>query len=177
MYSQARLRSGVLIVSASLLALLPVHAEASGARHSDKARHGEIVVLRDVHSRHAYRSMPPGMAVIVDPSPQRELANILGTGELSDDEFAAIGASTGGAPVAGPTTVERMTSHAVNGSLGVLTSNSGPLSGTSLTGSVSVPIGAVHRATSGIADQINGALAQFPLMGQANQQATPTGGP
>ncbi|MCE7032334.1 hypothetical protein LY625_06820 [Lysobacter sp. GX 14042] len=177
MSSQARLRSGALIVSVSLLALAPLLAQASGARHSDKARHGEIVVLRDVHARHAYRSMPPGMAVIVDPSPRTELERVLGTGELTDAEFAALGASTGAGPVAGPTTVERMTRHAVGGSLDVLTGNSGPLSGASLSGSVSVPIGAVHRATGGIADQINGALAQFPLMGQASQSTTPPGGP
>ena len=34
---------------------------------------GEIVLLRDVAARPAYRMAPPGMALIADPKPQREL--------------------------------------------------------------------------------------------------------
>lgn len=166
----------VLLVSAVVMAVLPVTADASGARRSDKQQHGEIVVMRDVSSRHAYRSQPPGMAIIVDPSPRSELERILGTGELTDAEFAALGAGNGAGPIAGPTTVERMTNHAVNGPLGVITGDAGPLSGSSISGGISVPMGAVHRATGGIADHVQGALAQFPLLGQT-QQATPTGGP
>jgi len=176
MSATIRSSQSVLVAAAALAALLPMVADASGARRSDKQQHGEIVVMRDVSARHAYRSKPPGMAIIVDPSPRSELERILGTGELTDAEFAALGAGTAGGPVAGPTTVERMTNHAINGPLGVITGDTGPLSGSSISGSISVPMGAVHRATGGIADQVQGALAQFPLMGQT-QPATPTGGP
>lgn len=177
MSASARPVFGVLIVSAVSMALVPLDADASGARRSDKANHGEIVVLRDVSARHAYRRMPPAMAIIVDPSPRSELAYALGTGELTDDEYAALGAGHGAAPIAGPTTVERMTHHAVGGSLHVLTGDSGVVSGASISGSVSVPMGAVHSATRGIAGHVTGALAQFPLLGQPAQQGTPAGGP
>lgn len=177
MSASARPLFGVLIVTAVFLAFTPVHADASGARRSDKARHGEIVVLRDVHSRHAYRKQPPSMAIIVDPSPQREIANALGTGELTDAEYAALGAGAGGVPIAGPTTIERMTNQGLGNSLNALTSGSGPISGASITGSVSVPMGAVHGATRGIADHVTGALAQFPMLGQPAQQGNPAGGP
>ena len=172
----ARAVFGAAIVAA-LFASTPFAADASGARRSDKHQHGEIVVLRQVHSRHAYRSQPPGMAVIVDPSPRRELAHALGTGELTDAEYAALGAGNGVHPIAGPTTVERMTSHGLGNPLSALTSGSGPVSGASISGSISGPIGAVHGATSGIADRVNGALAQFPVLGQPAAQGNPAGGP
>ena len=53
---------------------------ASGARQGVKAQPGEIVLLRDVAARPAYRMAPPGMALIADPKPQREIATSLGTG-------------------------------------------------------------------------------------------------
>ncbi len=69
-------------------------AAASGARQGVKPAGGEMVLLRAVPARPAYRMAPPGMALIVDPSPKNELARALGTGaaaapgELSDDEYA-----------------------------------------------------------------------------------------
>ena len=64
-------------------------AMASGARQGVKAQPGEIVLLRDVSTRPAYRMAPPGMALIADPSPRKELSSALGAGgmsELSDDD-------------------------------------------------------------------------------------------
>lgn len=176
MSASARPVFGVLIVTVAFLAFAPVDADASGARRSDRAKHGEIVVLRDVHARHAYRKQPPGMAIIVDPSPRREIANALGTSELTDAEYAALGAGAGDMPIAGPTTVERMTSQGLGNSLNALTGGTGPVSGASISGSMSVPMGAVHGATRGIAGHVTGALAQFPVVGQP-AQGNPAGGP
>ena len=60
-----------------LVILVPAGALASGARQGVQPRPGEMVLLRDVSTRPAYRPAPPGMALIADPSPQRELAGAL----------------------------------------------------------------------------------------------------
>ncbi|HYQ23554.1 hypothetical protein [Stenotrophomonas sp.] len=152
-----------------LLALAcPLAAAASGARQGVKPQPGEIVLLRDVPARPAYRMAPPGVALIADPKPQHEIATALGTGgaggmdELSDDDYAGLGAGQSG-PVAAPggTTVERVTHQALGGTLG--RSSDGALGGNALGGAMSGPLGAVGNTTRGIGDTVRGALAQFPL--------------
>ncbi|HDS0951409.1 TPA: hypothetical protein QDZ34_001409 [Stenotrophomonas maltophilia] len=155
---------------ALLLALgCPMLAAASGARQGVKPQPGEIVLLRDVAARPAYRMAPPGMALIADPKPQREIATALGSGggssgmdELSDDDYAGLGAGQT-AHVAGPggTTVERVTQQALGGTLG--RSSDGAIGGNGLGGAMSGPLGAVGNTTRGIGDTVRGALAQFPL--------------
>ncbi len=148
-------------------------AAASGARQGVKPAGGEMVLLRAVPARPAYRMAPPGMALIVDPSPKNELARALGTGaaaapgELSDDEYASLGAGmAGGTGHAGhgQTTVERVTGAAVNGNLRSLGGDEGVLGGTGgLARTIGGPLGTVGNATRGIGDQVRGALAQLPL--------------
>ena len=82
---------GLLAMLAVALLSGAAGASASGARQGVKAQPGEIVLLRDVAARPAYRMAPPGMALIADPKPQREIATALGAGtpanamdELSD---------------------------------------------------------------------------------------------
>lgn len=156
----------------SVLAL-PIAAQASGARQGVKAQPSEIVLLRDVSARPAYRPAPPGMALIADPSPKREVGQALGTqsgmDELSDDDYAALGSNTGTGASHTQTSIERVTGHTVNATLGKVTDN-GVLSGGQLSSAIGGPMGAVTGATRGIGDQVRGALAQFPL-GQ------PAGGP
>lgn len=145
---------------------------ASGARQGVKAQPGEIVLLRDVAARPAYRMAPPGMALIADPKPQREIATALGTGatgggmdELSEEDYAGMGAGRSAGPAAPHgTTVERVTQQALGGTLG--RSSDGML-GSSLGGAMSGPLGAVGNSTRGIGDTVRGALAQFPLQGPA----------
>ncbi|MFL0336588.1 hypothetical protein [Stenotrophomonas maltophilia] len=162
-------------LSATLaVALLSVgaSASASGARQGVKAQPGEIVLLRDVSARPAYRMAPPGMALIADPKPQREIAAALGTGtpadgmdELSDEDYAGMGAGhTAAAATPTGTTVERVTQQALGGTLG--RSGDG-MAGSSLGGAMSGPLGAVGSSTRGIGDTVRGALAQFPLQGTA----------
>ncbi|MBN6149629.1 hypothetical protein JR065_04695 [Xanthomonas sp. AmX2] len=154
------------IGAAAWLALFPALALASGARQGVKAQPGEIVVLRDVSARPAYRPAPPGMALIADPSPERELQQTLGGGldELSDGDYAAMDA-TAAAPghAGGASRVERIAGGAIEGTLGRASGAGGSLSGAALSQGIGVPMGAVGSATRGIGDQVRGALAQFPL--------------
>lgn len=159
----ARLKLGHLLSPLFVGALLaPATAFAADAHQGVNAEPGEIVLLRDVSARHAYRSPPPGMALIVDPSPKSEISMMLGTGELTDAEYASLGAGTAGTrPI---TTVEQMTSRAIGGSLAGVTSGNGTLSGNGITQSLGVHMGAVGNVTRGIGDQVRGALSQFPLV-------------
>ncbi|WP_305804709.1 hypothetical protein [Stenotrophomonas sp. YIM B06876] len=156
------------------LAMSSWTAQASGARQGVKAQPGEIVLLRDVSARPAYRPAPPGMALIVNPSPRRELGQSLGVGtgmdELGDDDYATLGSSLGDTQPQTQTTVERVTGNALNGALGRVTGEGGALSGGQLSQAIGGPMGAVTGATRGIGDQVRGALAQFPL-------AQPAAGP
>ncbi|MDH5822620.1 hypothetical protein QFW77_06390 [Luteimonas sp. RD2P54] len=146
----------------------PGLAQAAGARTGVEPKHGEIVLLRDVNTRHAYRPMPPSIATIVDPTPNAQIDGVLGTGELSDADFAAMdsGNSMVLAGRHGAGTVERMTSTAVGASLGRATGDGGTLSGGGINGALSTPLGAIGGATRGVGDQVNRALSQFPF-GQA----------
>lgn len=144
----------------------------AGARQGVYPVAGEMVLIRDVSARPAYRAAPPGVATIANPSPQQELARTLGTdsglAELSDEEYAAMGSGAGvqgmgAAAGGGVTTVERMTGSAVTGTLGRVTGSDGVLNGDALSRSINGPVGAVGNATRGIGDQVLGALAQFPL--------------
>ncbi|WP_204128716.1 hypothetical protein, partial [Pseudomonas ogarae] len=71
------------------------------------------------------------MALIADPSPRREIGHALGTStgmdELSDDDYASLGSNTGAGIPRNATTIERVTGHTVNGTLGKVT-DSGMLS-------------------------------------------------
>ncbi len=171
-------RTAFVIAALLALGLVPDTTHASGARQGVKQQPGEMVLLRDVSTRVAYRPAPPGMALIADPSPSREVNGALGTSsdmdELSDDDFASMGSNTGhgtSSATRQPTTVERMTGATVGRTLGDATQN-GMLSGNTMTRAIGGPMGAVGNATRGIGDQVRGALAQFPLGG-----AQPAGGP
>lgn len=167
-----------------ILCLLPAMAVAAAAhgpamaaeaRTGVHAEHGEIVLLRDVNARHAYRSVPPSVATIVDPRPNREIAYVLGAGELGDDDFAALASGQGMTAPGGGTGVERMTTTTLGAALGTGPvggqAGQGQLSGGALGGT----LGAVGTTTRGISDQVRGALSQFPL-GQT-PGGNPGGGP
>jgi len=156
------------------VALVPGMAAAAESRTGVHPRHGEMVLLRDVNARHAYRPAPPSVALIVDPTPNRTLHHALGTGELSDADFAAI-SSGQRLGAAGPaSTVERTVGNALGAGLGTGTGRAqhgGTMSGDGFGGSVGGPLGTVGTTTRGIGNHVTGALSQFPL-GQK-----PPGGP
>lgn len=167
----------LLIVAGTGLVLSAGLAQASGARQGVTPRHGEMVLLRDVSTRPAYRMQPPGMALIADPSPRRELAQTLGTPdgmqELDEQDYASLGASPPAALAPASSSVGRITDQALGQSLGRVTGRDGVLSGDRLGGAIAGPTGAIGRTTGSLANTITGALGQLP-MGQA---AKTGGGP
>jgi len=149
-----------------LLVLLaaPAALHAADAHTGVHAQKGEMVLLRDVSTRHAYRPAPPGIALIADPTPNRELHATLGTGELSDEEFASLSSGQQMDTSAGRLNMPaQLTSQAVTGSLGRATSPNGVLSGSGFARSVGGATGAITGATRGIAPTVTGALSQFPM--------------
>ncbi|HEY8329583.1 MAG TPA: hypothetical protein VIO59_14195 [Rhodanobacter sp.] len=142
--------------------LLPASVLAADAHQAVKARPGDIVLLRNVSTRPAYRSAPPGMALMVDPSPRHEIARALGTEELSDADYASLGAT----PVRGNshgTVIEQTVGGAIGGALNGGNGRPG-MSGDGISNVVAGPLGAVGNATRGIGDQVRGALSQLPGM-------------
>jgi hypothetical protein len=136
-------------------------ADAHMAVHPEK---GEMVLLRDVNARPAYRPAPPGLALIVDPTPNRELDATLGTGELSDADFAQLSAGhQSEAPGGHGALPAQVTGRALQGSLGRATRPDGMLSGTGIVRSVGGATGAVTGATRGIGSTVTGALSHLPL--------------
>ncbi|MFN3702825.1 hypothetical protein [Thermomonas sp.] len=149
-----------VLVAAVVCMAMPAHA--AGVRKSDKTQPGEIVLLRTVSARPAVRMHPPGMALLVDPSPRREIRAALG--EMSDDEYGAVNS---GRAQSVQSIAERIGSDrgegALGAALGSLTHSSEPVPGGHLAGSVG---GAVGAATRGIDEQVRGTLARFPLGGK-----------
>lgn len=165
--------ASALAACTAILVIVPLPADASGARRGDRQQHGEVVVLRDVSARQAIRRMPPGMAVIMDPRPTREINDALGLGELSEDEYAGMAAGT--VAVRPPTTVEQVAGKALEGSLGGMVRGDGVLSGDGMVRTIGVPVGIVGGATRGIGDQVRGALSQLPIPSQAAGSPPPGG--
>lgn len=153
-----------LVIALSATALLPGVAAAAGSRAGVTPEAGEMVLLREVSARPAYRPKPPGMALIVDPTPNRELHGALGTGELSDADFAAISSGQGAGTVGPAAVVGRTVDAAMAAGLGTgAVKHDGAVSGGSFGGAVSGPLGTVGATTRGIGAQVTGALSQFPL--------------
>ncbi len=163
------LRPALLLLAT--LMLLPAMASASGARKGVHAKPGELVLLRDVSARHAVRPKPPGMALIVNPSPKDNIDQTLGTGELSDAEYAAIG---GGRPTGATPVIAQVTGRAL-APLGGLSGTTGAASGNGMGQALGMPMGAVGNMTRGVGDQVRGALAQFPMVSPPSVTAPPGG--
>lgn len=152
------------LVSLLLMSLLfPAwQAKAGDARIGVHPKHGEMVLLRNVDARHAYRPAPPGLALIVDPTPTREVQSVHQagqlTGELTDADFAAMVGGTA-SRTAEPT-------QAIGSLLGVSAEGSNTRvdsSGVAGMGALNSPLGAVGGVTGGIGASVRGALSQFPL--------------
>jgi len=165
-------------IQTGLILLLPCLALAAGTVHAAGARAGvqptpgEMVLLRDVSARHAVRQAPPGIGLIVDPTPNRQLMPSLPGGELSDADFLALdtgnqmqGAMRGNGGIAAPVT------QVLTGTLGG-GANARDASGVQGTGTLGAATGGVSGmvtgATRGIGSQITGALSQMPFAQPAN---------
>ncbi|UGB37726.1 hypothetical protein [Frateuria soli] len=136
---------------------MPLAGLAADAHRAVAAQPGDIVVLRTVSTRPAARPAPPGMALMVSPSPRPEILASLGNGELSDQDIAQMGAS----PSAG-TQLQPTAARTLDGML--VRDNSGTtVAGNGVSNTVAAPVGAVGNATGTIADQVQGALTQLPF--------------
>jgi hypothetical protein len=143
--------------------LLPSGAFAADAHQAVKPKPGDIVVLRNVSTRPAYRPAPPGMALMVDPSPRREVTRALGAEELSDADYASLDAAAPGQGADHGTAVAQIVGGALVGAMNGRTGHPG-ISGNGVSNVVVGPLGAVGNTTRGIDDQVRGALSQLPGM-------------
>lgn len=142
---------------------------AADAHKAVQVQHGEIGVLRNVSARPAYRQAPPGMALIVNPSPRHELDGALYTGELSDDDYANLNATpSSGNRSARRTTVERTTGNALGSSIGGRADASGGATDNGFSHVIAAPIGGIGRATGGTGNQVQGALSLLPGLAPSN---------
>lgn len=140
------------------LAGLPFAGHAADAHRAVDAKPGDIVLLRTVSTRPAARPAPPGMALMVSPSPQTEILASLGSGELSDEDIAQLGATPSPSAQLQSTVVGRT----LDGML-VRSSAGTSVAGNGVSNTVSAPMGAVGGATRDIGNQVQGALAQLPF--------------
>ena len=153
-----------ITIAVCLTALL---APARG-REAVQARPGEMVLLRQVAARPAYRQpSSPGMALLVDTSPRSQLVGALGigSGEISDADYASLNAANA---QVGSSSHDTAVSRALNGTLGntALAAGSNRSSMASVNGfstAVGGSLGSVSGATRGIGNQVTGALSQIPL--------------
>lgn len=151
-----------------LLLLMPTgQLKAADARIGVHAKHGEMVLLRNVDARPAYRPAPPGIALIVDPTPNREIEAVQQTAELGDADFAAL--------IGGATARNGEVTQGIAPMLGVATDGNSQTrvdaGGVSGMGALSSPLGAVGGVTGGVGASVRGALSQLPF------GAKPGGGP
>ncbi|MBE2210850.1 MAG: hypothetical protein IAE66_04520 [Xanthomonadaceae bacterium] len=152
------MRASVSLLLIPLL-LAAGHAWAGDARIGVHAKPGEMVLLRNVDARHAYRPQPPGIALIVDPTPTREVQAVHQAGEMTDADFAAM--------VGGTTTRTTEVTQSIGNVLGVATDGNTNArvdsSGVAGMGALNSPLGAIGGVTGGIGASVKGALSQFPL--------------
>lgn len=136
------------------------------------AGEGEIIILREVPPRPAYRQGVPGPVVSkVNASPSQQVFDGLeGTAafrELSDEEIALIGGEQGLAGTVRTMGVTPATLH----SLGVRTGGLVPGGASGVLGGMNALIGgagvggSVSQATQGIDKTVNGMLGSLPIGG------------
>lgn len=141
-----------------MLLLVPAwQAKAGDARIGVHPKHGEMVLLRNVDARPAYRPAPPGIALIVDPTPTREVQAVHQAGEMTDADFAAM--------VGGTTMRTTEVTQSIGGVPGVSTDGNTRIDAGSISGvgALGTPRGAVGGVTGSVGASIRGALSQFPL--------------
>ncbi|GAB3024004.1 hypothetical protein GCM10027285_02260 [Oleiagrimonas citrea] len=151
-------RAACASLAMCMLVALAAPSQAGDAHKAVKAKHGEMVLLRDVPARHATHSQPPGVALIVNPKPNRELESALGTGgELGDAEIASLSASPAAAGhVTGTRVTQLLRTTTRNGTGSSQVSHNNAPPGTN-------PMSTVGSATRGIDPQVQRALSALPL--------------
>jgi hypothetical protein len=162
------------IAGAFALALTPVISFADGARVAQKAKPGEIVLIRNVAARPADREpTAPGLALMVSASPNPQLSNGMnqsnGSGEVADAVIADLDAGpTAGHAAPGQTNVQRSLNAALGTNTGGNSAGAASNNGVSnlVSGSAGGGAGAsVADSTRNLGDQVTGAISQIPMMG------------
>lgn len=164
-----------LLAEISTLTLIAVAltanaALAADAHTSDKAKPGEIVLLRKVDMRPATRMAPPGIALIVDPSPKREIGAVLssndeGMVELADADIASV---TSNSNIFGSTSDAQMqnnTQGKLNNALGVTTRDGNLLANGQLSHALNSNFGAIGGVARSTGGMVKNSLGQMPLFG------------
>lgn len=152
---------GAILLACGVLAIAP-STRAADAHRGVQAAPGEIVMLRNVAARPAYRSAPPGMALIVNPSPRQELSHALGTDELSETDYAELDATSATGSGGHNTTVEQMLGRTLGSSVGGASARGGVAGGNGFGQMIAGPTGTLGGTAGGIGHQVQGALSQLP---------------
>lgn len=159
-----------LVCAGWLGMMLPALCFADGARIGQKARPGEIVVIRNVAARPADRApTAPGMALLVSTSPNPQLVETTtgssGPGEITDAEIANLNAG----PAAGGMSVQNGVQRSLRTALGTNAggNSAGAVSGNGVSNTLSAPAGggAMADSTRAIGDQVTNAMSQIPMLG------------
>lgn len=152
-------------VFAGVLLLLGCGA-ATGAmaqvRTGVQAKHGEMVLIRNVHTRPADRAGTPGMAMIIDPTPRKQLLGALnqnGSHELTDAEYAALGSGLVGHSLR-PDGTQAPASNLIETRNGVVHGNVPPPASAS---GIS-PLGTVGASARAMGDTVRNTLQMLPGM-------------
>lgn len=165
----ASIRIGNLALA--FLAFSSSAAQAADAHTGVKAKPGEIVLLRQVDARPATRMAPPGLALLVNPSPKREIGDALGTQgdgmvELGDTDFATLTSSMTEDLLTSPgqaSDKQRNALGKLTGTLGASAGSGGSFSGGQLTSAIGSSMHAVGGAARGAGEQVKSSLVQMPL--------------
>lgn len=152
------------------VATMPAIGFADGARVGQKAGPGDIVLLRNVATRPADRNpIAPGMALMVNPSPNPQLNNSLnGGGEISDTEIADL---TAGVSSRGAGSGQSSMQRSLNTALGINTGgNSAGAASNGVSNVVAGPgpggaAASITDNTRAIGDQVTNAVSQLPMIG------------
>ena len=156
--------------AAFAITLMPAMAFADGAHVAQKAGPGDIVLIRNVAARPADRNpTAPGLALMVNPSPNPQLSNSLSgggnTGEMTDTEIADLTAGISSGNGSNGQSMQR----SLNAALGV--NNGGNSAGaasngvSNLVGGPAGAAGSVTDSTRSIGDQVTNAVSQIPMLG------------
>jgi hypothetical protein len=156
--------------AACVMALMPAMSFADGAHVAQKAQPGDIVLIRNVATRPADRNpTAPGMALMVNPSPNPQLTNSLGgsgnTGEMTDTEISDLTAGVSSGHGNSGQSMQRSLNTAVGVNDG---GNSAGAANNGVSNVVGGPAGVAGSITDGtrnVSDQVTSAVSQIPMLG------------
>jgi hypothetical protein len=154
------------------IAMVPAISFADGARVAQKAGPGDIVLIRNVAARPADQNpIAPGMALMVNASPNPQLSNSLSaggnTGEMTDTEIADLTANVSSGNGGSGQSMQRSLTTALGVNTGGSSANATSNGVSNVVGGPG-PAGAAASITDNtraIGDQVTNAVSQIPMIG------------